>query len=205
MIYEIRTYGIAPGSLAEVEKRFGEGYEYRKKYSPLTAFLHTEIGPLNEIVHIWGYQDLAERARVRAEAAKDPNWPPKIRDFVRTMRSEIVVPFDFVPAPQPGRMGPIFELRYYTLKPGMLPDVAKGWGEKLPDRMKLSPVVLAGGVEFGKANGFVHIWAYQRLDQRMQIRDEARKKGVWPPPGGGDRLLTQETKICLPAAFSPLQ
>ena len=205
MINEIRTYGIAPGSLAEVEKRFGEGYEYRKKYSPLTAFLHTEIGPLNEIVHIWGYQDLAERARIRAEAAKDPNWPPKIRDFVRTMRSEIVVPFDFVPAPQPGRMGPIFELRYYTLKPGMLPDVAKGWGEKLPDRMKLSPVVLAGGVEFGKANGFVHIWAYQSLDQRMQIRDEARKKGVWPPPGGGDRLLTQETKICLPAAFSPLQ
>jgi NIPSNAP len=205
MIYEIRTYGIAPGSVAEVEKRFGEGYEFRKKYSPLTAFLHTEIGPLNEVVHIWGYQDLAERARIRAEAAKDPNWPPKIRDFVRTMRSEIVVPFDFVPAPQPGRMGPIFELRYYTLKPGMLPDVAKGWGEKLPDRMKLSPVVLAGGVEFGKANGFVHIWAYQSLDQRMQIRDEARKKGVWPPPGGGDRLLTQETKICLPAAFSPLQ
>lgn len=205
MIYEIRTYGIAPGSVAEVEKRFGEGYEYRKKYSPLTAFLHTEIGPLNEVVHIWGYQDLAERARIRAEAAKDPNWPPKIRDFVRTMRSEIVVPFDFVPAPQPGRMGPIFELRYYTLKPGMLPDVAKGWGEKLPDRMKLSPVVLAGGVEFGKANGFVHIWAYQSLDQRMQIREEARKKGVWPPPGGGDRLLTQETKICLPAAFSPLQ
>jgi NIPSNAP len=205
MIYEIRTYGIAPGSLAEVEKRFGEGYESRKKYSPLTAFLHTEIGPLNEVVHIWGYQDLAERTRIRAEAAKDPNWPPKIRDFVRTMRSEIVVPFDFVPAPQPGRMGPIFELRYYTLKPGTLPDVAKGWGEKLPDRMKLSPVVLAGGVEFGKANGFVHIWAYQSLDQRMQIREEARKKGVWPPPGGGDRLITQETKICLPAAFSPLQ
>jgi NIPSNAP len=205
MIYEIRTYGIAPGSLAEVEKRFGEGYEFRKKYSPLTAFLHTEIGPLNEVVHIWGYQDLAERARIRAEASKDPNWPPKIRDFVRTMRSEIVVPFDFVPAPQPGRMGPIFELRYYTLKPGVLPDVAKGWSEKLPDRMKLSPVVLAGGVEFGKANGFVHIWAYQSLDQRMQVREEARKKGVWPPPGGGDRLITQETKICLPAAFSPLQ
>ena len=55
MIYEIRTYRIAPGSLAEVEKRFGEAYDYRKKYSELTAFLHTEIGPLNEIVHIWGY------------------------------------------------------------------------------------------------------------------------------------------------------
>ena len=60
MIYEIRTYRIAPGSLAEVEKRYGEAYEYRKKYSELTAFWHTEIGPLNEIVHVWGYKDLAE-------------------------------------------------------------------------------------------------------------------------------------------------
>ncbi len=205
MIYEIRTYGIAPGSVAEVEKRYGEAYEYRKKYSALTAFLHTEIGPLNEIIHIWSYADLAERARIRGEAAKDPNWPPKIQEFIRTMSVEIVNPFDFVPAPQPGRMGPIFEIRYYTLKGGTLPAVAKGWSEKLPDRIKLSPVVFAGGVELGRANGFVHIWAYQSLDQRMQIRDEARKKGVWPPPGGGDRLITQETKICLPSSFSPLQ
>src|SRR2546430_10156754 len=39
----------------------------------------------------------SERARIRGEAAKDPNWPPKIREFVRTMRAEIVVPFGFVP------------------------------------------------------------------------------------------------------------
>ena len=205
MIYEIRTYRIAAGSLAEVEKRFGEGYEHRKKYSELTAFWHTEIGPLNEIVHVWGYRDLAERARIRGEAAKDPNWPPKIGEFVRAMRSEIVMPFPFVPEVRPGRIGPIFELRYYTLKPGTLPDVTKGWEAKLPERLKLSPVVLAGGVEFGQANGFVHIWAYASLDQRAQVRDEARKTGVWPPPGGSDRLLTQENKILLPAAFSPLQ
>jgi len=37
----------APGSLAEVEKRFGDAYEHRKKYSPLAAFWHTDIGPLN--------------------------------------------------------------------------------------------------------------------------------------------------------------
>jgi hypothetical protein len=205
MIYEIRTYQIAPGSLAEVEKRFGEAYEYRKKYSELTAFLHTEIGPLNEIVHIWGYRDLADRARVRAEAAKDTNWPPKIQEFIRAMKAEIVTPFSFLPDVTPGRVGPVFELRYYTLKPGKLPELAKGWEAAIPERVKLSPLVLAGGVEFGQANGFVHIWAYKSLDQRMQIREDARKKGVWPPPGGGDRLLTQETKILLPASWSPLQ
>ena len=122
MIYEIRTYQIAPGSLAEVEKRFGDAYEYRKKYSELTAFLHTEVGPLNEIVHIWGYKDLADRARVRGEASKEANWPPKIQEFIRQMRSEIVVPFGFIPEPSPGKLGPVYELRYYTLKPGTLPD-----------------------------------------------------------------------------------
>ena len=121
MIYEIRTYQIAPGSLAEVEKRFGDAYQYRKKYSELTAFLHTEIGPLNEIVHIWGYKDLADRARVRGEASKESNWPPKIQEFIRQMRSEIIVPFPFIPEPH-GKLGPIYELRYYTLKPGMLPE-----------------------------------------------------------------------------------
>src|SRR5256885_4786390 len=168
MIYEIRTYRIAPGSLAEVEKRFGEGYEHRKKYSELTAFLHTEIGPLNEIVHIWGYRDLPERARIRSEAAKDANWPPKIGEFIRAMKSEIVMPFSFLPDVTPGRVGPVFELRYYTLKLGKLPELRKAWEAAVPERLKMSPLVLAGSVEFGHANGFVHIWAYKSLDQRMQ-------------------------------------
>ena len=33
----------------------------------------------------------------------------------------------------------------------------------------------------------------------------ARAAGAWPPPGGGDMLLTQANKIMLPASFSPLQ
>jgi hypothetical protein len=205
VIYEIRTYDLAPRSLAEVEKRFGEGYEHRKKYSELFAFWHTEIGPLNQIIHVWGYESLEERARIRGQAAKDPNWPPKIRDYITAMKSEIVVPFNFVPAPKPGKMGPIYEIRYYTLKPGALPDTMTGWEKALPERAKLSPIVMAGGVEFGTANGFVHIWAYSSLDQRAAVRAEAVKKGVWPPPGGGDRLITQQNKIVLPSAFSPLQ
>ena len=32
MIYEFRTYTLKTRSLAEVEKRYAETYEYRKKY-----------------------------------------------------------------------------------------------------------------------------------------------------------------------------
>jgi len=205
MIYEIRTYQVKAGSLPEVEKRFGEAYEHRKKYSPLAAFWHSEIGPLNEIVHVWPYADLAERTRIRAEAGKDPNWPPKTADFILQMHSEILVPFPFVPALAPGKLGPFYELRCYTLKAGTLPDVMKRWESKIGERTKLSPLVLAGGVDLGEANRFIHIWAYTSLDQRMAVRSKARETGVWPPPGGGETLLSQANKILVPAAFSPLQ
>ncbi|HUG38113.1 MAG TPA: NIPSNAP family protein [Candidatus Limnocylindrales bacterium] len=205
MIYEIRTYQVKVGSVGEVEKRFGEAYEYRKKYSPLAAFWHTEIGPLNEIIHVWPYADVAERTRVRAEAGKDPNWPPKIQEFILKMQSELVVPFSFVPPLTPGKMGPIFEMRYYTMKAGTLPDLMKRWESKIGERIKLSPVAIAGAVDFGEANRFIHIWAYKSLDERANIRNKAREMGVWPPPGGGDTLLSQANKVMLPAAFSPLQ
>ena len=61
MIYEVRTYVVKPRSMPEVEKRFGEKYEQRKKYSELAAFWKTEVGPLNQFMHVWGYKDLAER------------------------------------------------------------------------------------------------------------------------------------------------
>ena len=205
MIYELRTYTLKPRSLAEVEKRYGEAYEYRKKYSPLAAFWHTEIGPLNEIIHVWGYRDLAERARIRAEASKDANWPPKIRDFVIDQDVEIVNSFPFIPDITPGTMGPIFEIRRYSLMAGSLPGVMKRWEGSIGERTKLSPVVLAGGVEFGGANRFIHIWAYKSMDQRLAVREQARKAGIWPPPGGGDELLSQSSKIVMPSAFSPLQ
>ena len=205
MIYEIRTYRIAVGSLAEAEKRFSEGYEHRKKYSELAAFWHTEIGPLNEITHVWPYRDLGERARVRAEAAQDRNWPPKTAEFIFSMHSEILVPFPFSPLLTPGKLGPIYEMRIYTIKPGTLPDIVKAWEAKLPERMKLSPLALAGNVDLGVANRFIHIWAYTSLDQRAAVRAEAVLRGVWPPGGGAGRLLTQANKIMLPAAFSPMQ
>lgn len=205
MIYEICTYGLAVGSLAEVEKRFAEAYKHRKKYSELAAFWHTEIGPLNEIIHVWPYQDLVERALVHAEVVKDPDWPPKISGFIRTMHSEILVPFPSSPLLTPGKLGPIYEMRIYTLKPGALPEMMKAWESKLPARLKLSPLAIAGNIELGDTNRFIHIWAYLNLDQRASVRAQAFQLGVWPPEGGDKHLLAQANKIMVPSAFSPLQ
>src|SRR6266478_6413501 len=58
MIIEMRTYRLKPGSVADAEKRFAEGLKERVRVSPLGAFFHTEVGPLNRIIHCWPYEDL---------------------------------------------------------------------------------------------------------------------------------------------------
>ena len=54
-IVEMRTYRVKPGSIPEVVKRFGEALEKsgRNKVAPLGGFFHTEVGPLNRIIHCW--------------------------------------------------------------------------------------------------------------------------------------------------------
>jgi hypothetical protein len=206
MIYEIRTYTLQPSSVPEVEKRFGEAYEYRKPYSELLGFFHTEVGQLNQVIHIWPYEDVAHRDRVRQEVTAEKNWPPKIQEFIVAATSEILVPFPFVSVMKPGNHGPVYELRYYNYRPGQLPAIMESWKAALPKRLERSPMALAGHTEFGEANRFIHIWPYRSMDNRMDVRTKAVADGIWPPPGGGAaRYLAQANKLMLPSSFSPLQ
>jgi hypothetical protein len=212
MIYEMRTYDLKPRSLPEVEKRFGEAYEKRKKYSELAAFWHTEIGPLNQIIHVWGYKDLEERAKVREAAVKDGAWPPKTAEFIVSQKSEIMIPFSFMKDIKPGKMGPFFEIRTYHFAGGELPIIKKNWESAISVRLEFGPVVAVWHTEFGKVNTFQHIWPYQSLDQREETRKKAQATGLWPAgkkavkEGGRDyNLISQENKIVVPSAFSPLQ
>jgi len=210
MIYEMRTYDLKPRSMPEVLKRFGEAYEARRKHSELAACWTTEIGPLNQLIHVWPYKDLAERDRIRAAAvAGGGGWPPALAEFTVSMRSEIMIPWPDSPLLPAGDHGPYFEMRTYTLNPGDHPKVRKAWAKPLEARTKLSPVIALWFSELGALNKFVHIWPYKTLDQRMAVRNQAIGSGVWPPaPGAGaDHYVSvaQESKLLVAAPFSPLK
>ena len=89
MIIEVRTYTLKPGSLAEVEKRFADALPNRLKHSKLAAFWHSEVGKLNQIIHVWPYDSFEHRAAVRAAAAKEPGWPPPNSEFITDMQNEV--------------------------------------------------------------------------------------------------------------------
>lgn len=203
---EICVQRLAPGSVAEVEKRFGEALATSEGSGELVGFWHTEVGDVNDVVHVWRHRAESWGAGplpvrpLRSEAASE-----SIRELVQTTTREWIEPFAFVPELPPGKHGPIYELRCYVLKPGTLADQAAGWEKMLPKRLESGPVVFGGGVRVGRTQAFYQLWAYTSFEERLRIRAETRKEGVWPPPGGPGRAITQENAILLPAAFSPLQ
>jgi len=204
MIVEMRTYRLKPRSLAEVEKRFGDALPARVKLSPLGGFWHTEVGTLNQIIHMWPYENAAERERIRAEAVKSKVWPPAVGEFIEHMESKILLPAPFSPKLEPRKLGSIYEFRTYLLKPNSMAAMIERWTGAIGERVKLSPLVGAYSTEHGPLNQWIHIWAYKDAGERQRIRDEAVKRGIWPPAGGGDIVLLQENILAVPAAFSPL-
>jgi len=204
MIVEFRTYRLKPGSVAEATKRFGEGLANRTKVSPLGAFFHTEVGPLNRIIHVWPYEDFAHRTQVRSQ--KIEGWPPNIREFVEEQQSEIFIPAPFSPKLEPRQLGGLYEIRIYTLKPGAIPEQIDRWSTAIDARTKLSPLAFAGHSELGGLNRWCHIWAYKDAAERFEVREKARRDGIWPPRGGAPgRMIKQENMLVVPAAFSPLR
>jgi hypothetical protein len=204
MIIEMRTYRLKPGSTPEVEKRFGEALRDRVKVSPLGAFFHTEVGPLNRIIHCWPYENLGERTRLRGEAMKLPGWPPKVQEFLEEMESKIIIPAPFSPKLEERRLGNLYEIRTYTMLPGAAPTVIEKWAERIEGRTKLSPLVFCGHTELGGLNQWIHVWAYKDAAERFAIRDQARATGAWPPATRG-QFVKQENMFVVPAEFSPLR
>jgi len=206
MIIEMRTYQLKPGSLAEVEQRFGAALPVREKHSKLAAFWHTEIGPLNQIIHVWTYDSFEQRSQIRAAAQKEEGWPPPIREFVVAQQSEVFNPAPFSPKLEPRSVGPVFEIRQYTLAAGAIPGMIERWAPKIEARAQLSTFVGAWYSEFGALNKWVHIWAYKDAAERQRVRADAVARGIWPPGGAAPgTTVKQENMLVMPAAFSPIR
>jgi NIPSNAP len=76
MIYEHRTYTLPHGQMDAYLARYEQdGLPVQLKHlGRLLGFWVTEIGPLNQVVHIWVYDSHADRERRRIALDADPAW-----------------------------------------------------------------------------------------------------------------------------------
>ena len=85
MIHELRIYTAKAGTAGEMAKNSGTiARDIRgDTYGKLEGYWMTEIGPLNQVVHLWSYADLNERARLRAELGKNERWGKEYLPLIR--------------------------------------------------------------------------------------------------------------------------
>ena len=206
MIFEMRTYLMKPGSIPKVEELFGAGMPARTKLSRFGGFWRTEVGTLNQIIHVWPYNDMNERERIRADAIKQGVWPVKIQDSILEMESKILYAAPFSPHFEPGEHGNLYEFRTYTYGVGQVAKVMEAWAPLIKARSAISPLIFAGFTELGSLNQWVHVWAYKNMADREARRAQAMKPGQWPPPRPeGVTLLKQTSTFAVPAKWSPLR
>ncbi len=212
MIYELRTYTVKPGTIGDMVKAASTvSREIRgDDYGKLEGYWSTEIGPLNQVMHLWSYSDLNERERLRAELASNPRWTGEYTPLIYPllMRQEVRL-LKAIKAPvAPSSTGNIYEFRNYRAKTG---GAVRQWLDAftavLPAREKYSKIVGLWQTEASQPNEVCHIWAYPSLNARAEARAGALKDPAWQEFLGKATPLLEEmtSTILLPAPHSPLK
>lgn len=102
MIIDERTYTLHPGKLPaflDLYEAEGKSVQWTHLGDPVGFFI-TDIGTLNQIVHLWRYEDYADRQRRRAAMQADPAWTAylvKATPLFREMTNRILLPVRFSP------------------------------------------------------------------------------------------------------------
>lgn len=102
MIVEERIYTLLPGKTGEYFKNYEElGLPVQLPIlGNLIGYFATEFGPLNQVIHIWGFDSYEERTRRRAELFKNEAWLAylvKARPNIITQENKLLTPAPFSP------------------------------------------------------------------------------------------------------------
>lgn len=76
MLLDVRTYKTRPGCVpAQLELYKKHGYPVQLRYmgEPL-CYAVAETGELNTFMHVWVYENAADREDKRSRMAADPDW-----------------------------------------------------------------------------------------------------------------------------------
>ncbi|CAN7172392.1 NIPSNAP family protein [Bosea sp. LjRoot9] len=203
MRYEIATLTVKLGKAASVVAGIDAYVKAPEAKGTLLGCWTSEIGTLNEIFVLRGFADDAELQAERRRALDTTN-PFGAGDDIARLQFDSYAPFPFLPPVKPAKLGKVYEIRTYKLKPGGVPATVAAWEAAVPERVKLSPLVVAMHALDGPPR-FTHIWPFASLDARASVRADSVAKGIWPPKGGPEWLTGEmHSTIALPTTISPL-
>lgn len=170
MIYELNTYTLKTGSAPEVSKISGSvGRDIRgDNYGKLEGYWITEIGQINQVMHLWSYASFDERSRLRGELAKNERWQQEYLPLLhaKLIRRDVRLLNAIIDPIKPVGDTNVYEYRNYRCRPGGLEQWVPLWLKYRKVRERYSKIVAMFTTEAGQPNEVSHIWAYRDLNAR---------------------------------------
>lgn len=207
MFYELATLTLPFGTATAAAQNVRAFCTAPEAKGELLACWFTDIGPLNQMIVLRGFSDLAS-LHAEGERTRNSASPFGCGEVFQKLERHSYQGFPWMkpvrPSAESGIRGPVYEIRTYGIKTGGVQPTIDLWEQYVPPRERLSPCVVAMVALDGPLR-FTNIWAYPTLDARSKARADAVAQGIWPPKGGPAHLTTDMVSvIALPVAGSPL-
>jgi hypothetical protein len=100
MLVEQQTYTTQPGRVRDYLALYqAQGLAIQQRIlGRMVGYYSSEIGELNQVVHLWAYQDLNERSERRAKLLADPGFKVYVQQMLPLLirqESRILMPTSF--------------------------------------------------------------------------------------------------------------
>lgn len=226
MYVEQRMYTAHPGKLPAWLKLYEEigGPASARTVGPLIGMFTVEVGQVNRVVFLRGFDDIDDRERGLIAREADPEWARfraetgKIGPLM-LQENKFLKTVPFSPLQRAGQSfertipgeGMFVDHRTYDFHPGKAAAWVEAYGRlglPVQNRM-LGQLLLFTVTECGPINQAVFLWAYPSLGDRERRRAAMASDPGWiefqKAVAGLGALKQQTTMVLRPVPFSPIR
>lgn len=106
-IFELRTYDVTVGKMAEVSRLYQTlGWPALHKHPPrLVGYFTGDVGALNQLVHLWRFEDDADRRAFWAGVYADAEFmafAAQLRPLLQRQENKLLLAAPWGPSPAAG-------------------------------------------------------------------------------------------------------
>ena len=212
MIYELRMYTTKPGKMkhvvnasATVAQKIRNGDTYGK----LIGHWWSEIGKMNQYVHMWEYQNVEEMRRLRSELSSRDDWKKEFVPLVgpHILSQEIRLLRSVSDLKTPSNSNNFYELKIINLNIGKVGQWVSEFNDLVNEIENESLNIGIWQTELSNPNEIVSIWSHSSVERMQMFWEKLENNSIWKKfmDFQESSVKEEQTIILRPSSCSPLQ
>ncbi|KAI8913682.1 hypothetical protein EDD86DRAFT_187208 [Gorgonomyces haynaldii] len=185
-VHEMQIHQVKPDKVKEyialTSGEYPRLHQDAKYLVKLFGSWQTQVGALDQFVHIWEYQNypgFKQTFDILQEDTKYQQFVDKLRPLLVKRENHLMQEFAYWSGIEKLQPGGIYELRSYKLQPGRMLEWEQEWKKGIDARRKYVEPVGAWFNQLGDLNYVHHMWHYPDLQQRKELREKAWEVKGW--------------------------